>query len=55
MGKRNKDEAAEAQQKAEEFDKQFEQSKAAGDARAKQDPYRRPQPSSIARTWWGKK
>lgn len=33
---------AEAQAKADDFDKSYEENKAAGEVRAEQDPYRRP-------------
>lgn len=39
------------QQKASEFDAQYEQNHDAGKQRAEQDPYRRPQPTSQKKSW----
>jgi hypothetical protein len=46
MGKHEKqEEPSELQQKADDFDRQYEENRANGAARQEQDPYRRPNPT----------
>lgn len=39
------DTTAPAEEKADNFDRQYEENKSSGDAKAEQDPYRRPNPT----------
>ncbi len=42
---------AEPKARAEEFEEQWAQNKAAGEAKQDQDPYRRPQPTAQKPSW----